>query len=580
MKLRDKARLLSHLLRWRWRWDRRDLDHHPGPGVSERFMTVRDAVARIPDGATVISSGMAGNARCSAFFWAVGERFAAKGAPRGLTWLSVGAQGGRGRAPGTVEELAGSGLLARYISGHVETAKALLDLAERGELALHVLPQGEMARLIAGQAEGRTSLTSPTGVGTVLDPRCGTGSPVGGSDDESLIEAADEGLEYRLPPIDVALFAASYADCDGNVYFRDMATLTESVESVRAARRNGGLAMAVVQRVEEPAGEPVGVAAADLDAVCVNPWNEQSVAAWQGEPWRLFSPGGDGDDHEAIERLRFVNRLLRITPVRGPVEEALGRLGATLFSAAVPAGSHINIGVGYPEEVCREVCESPLRGDYTFTTETGVYGGVPAPGIYFGAAVNPDRLESSAWMFRFYLDRLDATVLGLLQVDSEGNVNVSRRGPAITDYVGPGGFPSIVQAADTVIFVGTWMTGAKWRIHGDALELVRPGRPKFVERVDEVTFSGAQALADGKRVYYVTHIGVIGLTERGLELIWLMPGIDPVRDVFPHTGARITQARETVPVPRSVVTGRGFDLRSSAGRGPLAGRGICTAAIE
>jgi propionate CoA-transferase len=580
MKLRDKARLLSHLLRWRLRWDRRDLDHHPGAGVSERFVTVRDAVARIPDGATVISSGMAGNARCSAFFWGVSERFAAEGAPRGLTWLSVGAQGGRGRAPGTVEELAAPGLLARYISGHVETAKALLDLAERGELAIHVLPQGEMARLIAGQAAGRYSLTSPTGVGTFLDPRCGTGSPVCASDDESLIAAADDGLEYRLPRIDVALFAASYADRDGNVYFRDMATLTESVESVRAVRRNGGLAMAVVQRVDEPGGEAIGVAAADLDAVCVNPWNEQTVAAWQGRPWRLFSPGGDGDDHEAIERLRFVSRLLRITPVRGPVEEALGRLGATLFSAAVPAGAHINIGVGYPEEVCREVCESPLRADYTFTTETGVYGGVPAPGIYFGAAVNPDRLESSAWMFRFYLERLDATVLGLLQVDSAGNVNVSRRGPAITDYVGPGGFPSIVQAADTVIFVGTWMTGAKWRIHRDELELVRPGRPKFVERVDEVTFSGPQALADGKRVYYVTHIGVIELTERGLELVWLMPGIDPARDVFPHTGARITLARETVPVSRSVVTGRGFDLRSSTGRGPLAGRDTCTAAIE
>ena len=68
-----------------------------------------------------------------------------------------------------------------------------------------------------------------------------------------------------------------------------------------------------------------------------------------------------------------------------------------------------------PEEVCREICESPLRPHYTFTTETGVYGGIPAPGIYFGAAVNPARMESSAWMFRFYREHLDAAVLGLLQ---------------------------------------------------------------------------------------------------------------------------------------------------------------------
>ena len=38
-------------------------------------------------------------------------------------------------------------------------------------------------------------------------------------------------------------------------------------------------------------------------------------------------------------------------------------------------------------------------------------------------------------------------VLGFLQIDSHGNVNVSRRGPGIKDYVGPGGFPSIIQSA-------------------------------------------------------------------------------------------------------------------------------------
>jgi propionate CoA-transferase len=331
--------------------------------------------------------------------------------------------------------------------------------------------------------------------------------------------------------------------------------------------------------VEEPGDEPVGVPAGQLDAVCVNPWNEQSAAAWQGAPWRLFCPGGDGDDHGAIERLRFVNRVLHITPARGPVEIALARLGATLFAQSVPSGAFINIGVGYPEEVCREICESPLRPHYTFTTETGVFGGVPAPGIYFGGAVNPERLESSAWMFRFYAKRLDAAVLGLLQVDGDGNVNVSRRGPDVRDYVGPGGFPSIVQAADTVIFVGAWMAGARWRIRGEELRLTRPGKPKFVARVDEVTFNGARALAAGKRVYYVTHVGVIELTRDGLELVWLMPGIEPERDVFPHTGARIRLSQRLRRVPPAVVTGRGYELHGPP-RAADPGRTACMAATE
>jgi len=560
MRFTEKAKLLARIIGWRWHWDRRDLDFHPGSGVSDKFVTGREAAARIPDEATVISCGMAGNARCSAFFWAIGERFQTQAHPRDLTWISVGAQGGRGKAPGSVEELAYEGLLKTYISGHVETAKALLKLAESEQLEIHVLPQGEMTLLIEGQGSGRETLRSRTGIRTFLDPRCGRGSPLTPQGAPNLIEADADELVYRLPAIDVALFSASYADADGNIYLHDMATLTETHEAIQAARHNNGLVMAVVASVIESGRHPVGIPAGEIDAVFVNPQNEQTVAAWQGKPWRLFTPGGDGDDQAAIDKLRFINRCLRITPTRGPVEEVLGRLGARLFADVVPRDAHINIGVGFAEEVCREVCESELRDRYTFTTETGVYGGVPAPGIYFGAAVNPIRFESSAWMFRFYRDNLDATVLGILQVDSEGNVNVSKRGATIHDYVGPGGLPSIVSSARIVIFIGTWMAGAQWKLDGARLILTKKGTPKFVDKVDEVTFSGPEALACGKQVYYATNVGTFRLTEHGLELMRLMPGIDLDRDVLANTSARILIPDSLRPVDDSVITGQGFDL--------------------
>jgi propionate CoA-transferase len=331
-----------------------------------------------------------------------------------------------------VEELGLDGLVTRYISGHVETAKSMLDLAERGRMDIHVLPQGEMTEIIAAQARGETVVRSPTGLDCFLDPRCGPGTAVVSADGSSLVSFDDGLLAYELPPIDVALFNAAYADRQGNVYLTDVVTLTETPESIAAARVNGGLAMAVVGGILDEDPSLPRIAADELDAVVVNPWNEQTVMARQDEPWRMFGPGGDGDDHAAVEKLRMINRLLHITPVRGPVEEALGRLGARLFSQVVPRGAHINIGVGFPEEVCREVYDSDLHHELVFTTETGVYGGLPAPGVYFGGAVNPIRLESSAWMFRFYKDNLDATVLGFLQVDSAGNVNVSRRGPRVT----------------------------------------------------------------------------------------------------------------------------------------------------
>ena len=90
VNLVDKALLLGHVLAWRARWDRRDLDYLPAERISDKFMTGREAASLIPDGATVISSGMAGNSRCSAFYWAIRERYEAEGRPKGLTWISVG----------------------------------------------------------------------------------------------------------------------------------------------------------------------------------------------------------------------------------------------------------------------------------------------------------------------------------------------------------------------------------------------------------------------------------------------------------------------------------------------------------
>ena len=163
-------------------------------------------------------------------------------------------------------------------------------------------------------------------------------------------------------------------------------------------------------------------------------------------------------------------------------------------------------------------------------------------------------------MFRHYREQLDTAVLGFLQVDTSGNVNVSRRGPNVSDYVGPGGFPSIIQAARRVIFIGTWMAGACWEVTDAQLRLKQAGRPKFVDRVDEITFSGKRGLADGKQVYYVTNVGVFRLTSRGLEMICKMPGVDIERDILANSNARLVIPVDVPSVDKAVVTGEGFRL--------------------
>lgn len=569
MQLVERIDLIRRILWWRVNWQRRDLDYRPPGSLDPRFMTAREAANLVPDGACCLSTGMAGNARCSTLLWAIRERFEREGHPRGLTWIAVGGQGGRGRAPGSVEEVGLPGLLARFISGHVETTKAMLAMADAGQLELHVLPQGEMCFALEAQGQGGDAIESRTGVGTFLDPRCGRGSPVTPGASLQLVEPAGDMLRYRLPKLQVAVLAAPWADAEGNVYFHDAATITEMREAAQAARANGGRVLVSVAGVIPVDRERISLPAELVDAIAVNPRQEQTILSPQHGFLPLFTPDGDGDDAAAIEKLRTINRLLKLTPVRGPIECALARLGAHVFARAVQPPAGVNIGVGFGEEVCRELYQSPLRPDLTFTTETGVYGGLPAPGIYFGAAVHPERLESSAWVFHHYRDHLDATVLGFLEVDAGGNVNVSRRGPRFMDYVGPGGLPSITASARTCLFVGTFMQGAEWAIEGERLVLNKAGKPKLIDTVAEVTFSGREALKAGKQVWYVTTVGAFRLGDSGLVLEIVMPGLDVERDIRPHCGLRFAVPEggpQVAPVP--VLTGENFRL--AWGRGAAA----------
>lgn len=560
MTLFDKAKLLAHMLRWRLTWDRRDTGYLPAENPGRKFSSARAAIDRVPAGACVISSGFAGIARCSIFFWAMRERFEQTGDPQGLTWIAVGGQGGRGRVPGSVEEVGLDGLVSCFITGHTETTKSMLRLADAGKLELHVLPQGEMTHIIEAQGRGESEIRSRTGIGTFLDPRVGRGSPVTSGATRQFAEARGEEIAYSMPPIDVALINAPYADRDGNIYFRNAATISENREAARAARHNGGLVLVSVSGLIDADPDSIDMPADDVDYIVINPDNEQTGSVPQQQYWPMFTVGGNVDGHAAIAQLRFINKTLGITPRRTRIDHALGRLGARTFVENVPAGATINLGVGLAEEVCNVLYASPVHKSITFTTESGPYGGLPASGIFFGAAVNPERLESSAWMFHHYPEHLDAAMLGFLQLDSGGNINLSNRGPRMLDYVGPGGAPSIIDSAKTVFFVGKWMQGAEVSIHDGTLRVDKPGIPKLMEQVDEVTFNGSVGLARGKRIFYVTDLALLELTGDGLTLRAVMPGIDIERDLLANSKARIHIHDDPEIVPAAVVTGEGFEL--------------------
>ena len=570
LSLLERAAVLRQLARAVLAWQRHDT-RHPSPLPDDpRFMDARSAAALIRDGDVVACSGLGGNQRASILYWAIREAFEETGHPANLTVINLGGHGGRGRAPGTIEELGRDGLCTRLITGHCETFHAMLDLAARGRCALQCIPQGTLALLLDGLGRGETTLLSETGIGTFIDPRVGPGSPVAGTTDEQLVEVAGRQLRYRIPPVDVAIFNAPAADRHGNIYVRHCSMIGETGEIARAARRNGGRVIANVGRLVPHDASRVYLPADMVDAVVVYPDAEQTSAVFHREPWLAVTTDADGAIGPALARARFVNRLVGLTARRTPVDAAVARLAAATLCAVSEPGAYVNIGTGLPEEIPAVVFEAGGLGRVTFLVESGPVGGVPASGIYFGASIAPEQILSSAEMFRLCYDRLDVTCLGALQVDAEGNVNVSQRGKGPRHFVGPGGFIDLSTAAKTVLFVCHWANRGTMAIERGRLRVVRRGDPKFVPRVDQITFNGRRALAAGKRVFWATPVGLMRLTRRGVELVAVMPGIDPRRDVVDASGGvvRLPMDDEVRTLPSSLLGGSDYTLRDG---GPLRG---------
>lgn len=561
MNTRTKAMIWFHIARWlltRGIWNTNYEYTIPG---NPKFMGPRAAVDKIPDGAVMAFSGLGGNQWVSIIYRTMRKMYLENKHPKDITAIIIGGNGSRGRAPGSIEEIGVDGLCTRFFTGHMETFKSLLKLGADGKTELQVLPQGIMALLIEAQGRGEKSILSETGVGTFMDPRIGRGSPLTGTD--QWVTAEGDKLRYRLPDINVAAFNAPAADRKGNIYIKNCAMIAESLEISRAARKNGGYVIANVAQVVEEGYDNIFLKADEVDAIVVYPRTQQAAAIEHRRYWPMFTLNSDTPLEEGIAMLKYVNQTLGITPRRSNVDNALARLAATIFAEQISKGGLINIGIGLPEEVCRLVCEAGLSRDIRFFSESGVMGGLPAPGVWFGAGVCPEEMISSAQVFHRVYEHLDASILGMLEFDAKGNVNVSKRGEGPINYVGPGGFIDFSSTARNVFFVCSWMVHGGMVIENGKLKIVKQNPIKLVDKIAEITFSGKHALERKQNIFYITNVGAFKLTERGLELIRVVPGVDIRRDILePSNNAILVPESGDVPVAdASIMTGKNFALK-------------------
>ena len=195
-------------------------------------------------------------------------------------------------------------------------------------------------------------------------------------------------------------------------------------------------------------------------------------------------------------------------------------------------GYVVNLGVGMPDSVANACAEEGISDDIFLSVESGPTGGVPIGGVAFGGAINPESVISTAEQFDAYNGgSLDMAILGLAEVDKEGNVNVSKFGTRVT---GPGGFINITQNTQKVIFMGTFTAGhLNEEIKDGKVNIINEGTTKkFVKKVQQITFSAKNAIKNKQDILYVTERAVFKLTENGLELIEIAPGIDLEKDIL------------------------------------------------
>jgi acyl CoA:acetate/3-ketoacid CoA transferase len=187
---------------------------------------------------------------------------------------------------------------------------------------------------------------------------------------------------------------------------------------------------------------------------------------------------------------------------------------------------------------------------------------MPLTGFAFGCASNADAFVPSPNQFAYFQGGgFDMTFLSFMEVDVEGNVNVSKLGKKPYLTAGCGGFVDITAHARKIVFSGWFEAGAAISLSETALQVTKPGKfTKMVQEVEHVTFSGARAREQGQEVIYVTERCVIRLTDQGLKATEIMPGIDTARDIVAASQGRVSVAENAVTLPLALLSKTAMEL--------------------
>ena len=173
--------------------------------IDKRVRNLADAVAGIPDGATILCAGFGGAGLPDALCEAVVEQGA-----RDLTVVANNAGTGRGG----LAALLAAGRVKRIVCSFPRSSGSVVfeELYAAGRIELELVPQGIISERMRAAAAGLGGFYSPVGVGTKL------------ADGKEVREIDGKRYVFEKPLRgDVALLRAHRADRWGNLAYRKSA---------------------------------------------------------------------------------------------------------------------------------------------------------------------------------------------------------------------------------------------------------------------------------------------------------------------------------------------------------------------
>ncbi|NQV82112.1 MAG: acyl CoA:acetate/3-ketoacid CoA transferase [Alphaproteobacteria bacterium] len=491
-----------------------------------KIATAHEAVSRIRDGAIVAVNSSSGLCCPDAVLAALGARFDAEGAPRDLTTIHPIAAGDMFGTKG-VDHIAKPGMLSRIIGGSYPSGPTkaeppkIWQMITANQVEAYNVPSGIVFDMLREGASKRPGVLTKVGLKTFVDPDlegCAMNDAARAAPIVTHREFdGEDWLYFRSIAPDVAIIRATTADERGNLSFEHEGAYLGAMEMALAARNSGGLVIAQVKRVAQNGSirpHDVRVPGILVDIVVEAPEQLQTTAT-------QYDPAISGE-------------LIRPLDSFHMAEFNVGKVMARRVAQELRDGWAVNIGFGISANVPRILVEEGLHGSVTWMIEQGAVGGIPLLDFKFGCAANAEAFVASPHQFCYFqAGGFDASLLSFLEVGRDGSVNVSRLSSVPHRTAGAGGFVDITARARKIVFSGNFSAGAKMRIEDGQLMIDAEGKvAKFVDEVDQVSFSGARAQELGQDVTYVTERCVIRLLDGALMVTEIAPGLDLQRDIL------------------------------------------------